>query len=109
MAIALVGSATGEATKVYLFVVCLPFSWLFYVEPTLGVKKDTWRRCRVHAFACFGGAVPCIVPDNPKCGFEYLRFNGEHRVMRSSSERVPHYVYAGVSRCESGCSLLTAA
>ena len=31
----LVDPATGEVSKVYLFVACLPFSRMSYVEPTL--------------------------------------------------------------------------
>ena len=30
------------------------------------MKQDAWPRCRVHAFGCFGGTAPRIVPDNAK-------------------------------------------
>ena len=62
----LVDPATGEVSKVYLFVACLPFSRMSYVEPTLDMKQDTWLRCHVHAFAYLGGSTPCIVPDQPE-------------------------------------------
>lgn len=64
----LVDPATGEVSKVFLFVACLPFSRLSYVEPTLDMREDTWLRCHVHAFAYMGGSTPCIVPDNLKTG-----------------------------------------
>ena len=60
-AMSLVDPATGEVSKVFLFVACLPFSRLSYVEPTLDMREDTWLRCHVHAFAYMGGSTPCIV------------------------------------------------
>lgn len=74
---ALVDPATGEASKVYLFVACLPFSRISYVEPTLDMKQDTWLRCHVHAFSYFGGSTPCIVPDNLKAGVKRHPREGE--------------------------------
>ena len=81
----LVDPATGEVSKVYLFVACLPFSRMSYVEPTLDMKQDTWLRCHVHAFAYLGGSTPCIVPDNLKTGVESHPREGEGRAQR----RVP--------------------
>ena len=37
----LVDPATGEVSKVYLFVACLPFSRMSYVEATLDMKQNT--------------------------------------------------------------------
>lgn len=65
---ALVDPATGEVSKVHLFVACLPLGRLSYVEPTLDMKQDTWLRCHAHAFSYFGGPTPCVVPDNLKAG-----------------------------------------
>lgn len=31
---------SGERTKVYLFVACLPFSWYAFVEATLDIEQD---------------------------------------------------------------------
>lgn len=73
----LVDPATGEVSKACLFVACLPFSRMSYVEPTLDMKQDTWPRCHVHAFAYFGGPVPCIVPDNLKTGVRRRPREGE--------------------------------
>ena len=55
----LIDPATGEVSKVYLFVACLPFSRMSYVEATLDTKQNTWLNCHVHAFEYFGGATPC--------------------------------------------------
>ena len=60
----LIDPATGESTRVYLFVECLPFSRYGFVEPTLDMKQDTWLRAHVAMFEFFGGSVPRIVPDN---------------------------------------------
>ena len=45
---AVVDPATGEVSKAYLFVACLPFSRMSWVEPTLDMKQDTWLRCHAH-------------------------------------------------------------
>ena len=64
----LIDPSTGEVSKVFLFVACLPFSRYAFVEPTLDMKQDTWLRAHVAMFQFFGGSVPRIVPDNLKTG-----------------------------------------
>lgn len=88
---ALVDPATGEVSKVYLFVACLPFSRLSYVEPTLDMKEDTWLRCHVHAFAYMGGSTPCIVPDNLKAGVTRHPKEGEVELNEAYREMAAHY------------------
>ena len=48
----------GRPTRVYLFVGCLPFSRLTFVEPTLDMRQETWLRTHVAMFDWFGGSVP---------------------------------------------------
>ena len=88
---ALVDPATGEVSKVYLFVACLPFSRLSYVEPTLDMGQDTWLRCHVHAFAYIGGSTPCIVPDNLKAGVTRHPKEGEVELNGAYREMAAHY------------------
>ena len=65
---AVIDPMTGEVSKVYLFVGCLPFSRYTYAEPTLDMKQNTWIGCHVHMFEYFGGSPSCIVPDNLRTG-----------------------------------------
>ena len=88
---ALVDPATGEVSKAYLFVACLPFSRLSYVEPTLDMRQDTWLRCHVHAFSYFGGSTPCIVPDNLKAGVKRHPREGEVELNDAYREMAAHY------------------
>ena len=88
---ALVDPATGEVSKAYLFVACLPFSRMSWVEPTLDMKQDTWLRCHVHAFGYFGGAAPCIVPDNAKVAVTSHPREGEVVVNDAYREMAAHY------------------
>ena len=87
----LVDPATGEVSKVFLFVACLPFSRLSYVEPALDMREDTWLRCHVHAFAYIGGSTPCIVPDNLKTGVRAHPREGEVELNEAYREMAAHY------------------
>ena len=53
----LTNPATGEVSKVYLFVACLPFSRFAFVYPALDMKQDTWLRAHVAMFTAFSGSV----------------------------------------------------
>lgn len=88
---ALVDPATGEVSKVFLFVACLPFSRLSYVEPTLDMRQDTWLRCHVHAFAYIGGSTPRIVPVNLKAGVTRHPKEGEVELNGAYREMAAHY------------------
>lgn len=87
----LVDPATGEVSKVYLFVACLPFSRMSYVEATLDMGQDTWLRCHVHAFGYFGGSAPCLVPDNAKVAVTRHPREGEVEVNDAYREMAAHY------------------
>ena len=88
---ALVDPATGEVSKVSLFVACLPLGRLTYVEPTLDMRQDTWLRCHVRAFAYMGGSTPCIVPDNLKAGVTRRPREGEVELNEAYREMAAHY------------------
>lgn len=87
----LVNPATGEIAKVYLFVACLPFSRLAYVEPKLDMKQNTWLLCHVHAFEYFGGTTACIVCDNLKTGVAKHPHEGEVVLSDAYREMANHY------------------
>ena len=61
-------TVTGEVSRVYLFVACLPFSRYGFVHACLDMRQESWLRAHVAMFAFLGGTVPRIVPDNLKTG-----------------------------------------
>ncbi|MFB9071527.1 IS21 family transposase [Citricoccus parietis] len=87
----LLDPATGELSRVYLFVGCLPFSRFSFVEPTLDMKQDTWLRAHVGMFEYFGGSVPRIVPDNLKTGVIKHPKEGEIVLNEAYREMAAHY------------------
>ena len=87
----LVDPTTGEVSKVYLFVGCLPFSRMVYVEPRLDMKQESWLRCHVHMFSYFGGVTPCLVPDNLKTGVIKHPKQGEIVLNEQYEELALHY------------------
>ncbi|MEO9248024.1 IS21 family transposase [Citricoccus nitrophenolicus] len=87
----LLDTATGELTRVYLFVGCLPYSRYSFVEPTLDMKQDTWLRAHVGMFEYFGGSVPRIVPDNLKTGVIKHPKEGEIVLNDAYREMAAHY------------------
>lgn len=82
---------TGAQTRVYLFVGTLPFSRYSFVEPTLGMRQDTWLRAHVAMFDWFGGSVPRIVPDNLKTGVISHPAEGEVVLNDAYRELAAHY------------------
>lgn len=64
----LLDPTTGEISKVFLFVACLPFSRYAFVEASLDMRQESWLRAHTSMFAFFGGSVPRLVPDNLKTG-----------------------------------------
>lgn len=82
---------TGQATRVYLFVGCLPFSRYGFVEPTLDMRQDTWLTCHVAMFDWFGGTTPRVVPDNLKTGVIKHPREGEIILNDAYRELAAHY------------------
>lgn len=54
----------GTTTKVYVFVMCLPFSGRFYVQGFTDMKQQSWLDGHMNAFADFGGVAHMLIPDN---------------------------------------------
>ena len=87
----LTNPATGQQTRVYLFVGTLPFSRYSFVEPTLEMRQDTWLRAHVSMFDWFAGSVPRIVPDNLKTGVISHPVEGEVVLNDAYRELAAHY------------------
>lgn len=82
---------TGAATRVYLFVGCLPFSRYAFVAPALDMRQDTWLRAHVAMFEALGGSTPRIVPDNLKTGVIKHPREGEIVLNHAYREMAAHY------------------
>jgi|SRR5690625_1788092 len=82
---------TGEVSKVFLFVGCLPFSRFAFCFPALDMRQESWLRAHVAMFEAFGGAVPRIVPDNLKTGVVSRPREGEIVLNDSYREMAGHY------------------
>ena len=87
----LVDPITGQTSRVYLFVACLPFSRYAFVEPALDMRQDTWLLANVAMFEWFGGTVPRIVPDNLKTGVIKHPREGEVVLNDAYREMAAHY------------------
>ncbi|WP_256041513.1 IS21 family transposase [Cryobacterium sp. SO1] len=87
----LVNPVTGETSRVYLFVACLPFSRYAFVEPALDMRQDTWLLANVAMFEWFGGTVPRIVPDNLKTGVIKHPREGEVVLNEAYRQMAAHY------------------
>jgi transposase len=55
---------SGQKTKVYVFVMCLPFSGRFYIQGFTDMKQQSWLDGHMNAFEDFGGVVHMLIPDN---------------------------------------------
>ena len=87
----LLDPTTGEVSKVYLFVACLPFSRFAFVHASLDMRQESWLRAHVAMFEFFGGTVPRIVPDNLKTGVIKHPAEGEVVLNDAYRELAAHY------------------
>jgi transposase len=55
---------SGKKTKVYIFVICLPFSGRFYAQGFGDMTQGSWLDGHMNAFDGFGGVPHMLVPDN---------------------------------------------
>lgn len=60
----LTDKVTGSRTKVYVLVVCLPFSARFWAGGFTDTKQQSWQNGQAEAFEEFGGTPRMLVPDN---------------------------------------------
>lgn len=93
-AMRLVDPFTGEVSKAYLFVACLPYSQMTYVEATLDMKQNTWLLCHVGAWEFFGGVAVRTVCDNLKTGVIKHPRDGEVVLNEAYEALGRHYVTA---------------
>ncbi|MGH8987721.1 MAG: IS21 family transposase [Acidimicrobiales bacterium] len=82
---------SGETTKVYLFVGCLPFSRYAFVWATSDMTERSWLRAHVAMFTFLGGTVARIVPDNLKTGVISHPREGEVVLNSAYREMAAHY------------------
>ncbi|GAB3129012.1 IS21 family transposase [Glaciibacter psychrotolerans] len=87
----LLDPTSGEMSKVYLFVACLPFSRYAFVEATLDMRQESWLRAHTAMFAFYGGSVPRLVPDNLKTGVISHPKEGEVVLNDAYREMAVHY------------------
>jgi transposase len=87
----LLDPTTGEISKVYLFVACLPFSRYAFVEACLDMRQESWLRAHAAMFSFFGGSVPRLVPDNLKTGVISHPREGEVVLNDAYREMAAHY------------------
>ena len=87
----LVDPATGEVSKAFPFVACLPLGRPSHVEPTLDMRGGAWLRCRVHAFAHTGGSTPRMAPDSLGAGAGARPREGEVEPSEACREMAAHY------------------
>ena len=55
---------TGRTTRVYVLVVVLPFSGLFWARGFTDMRQQSWLEGHMAAFEMFGGVPRMLVPDN---------------------------------------------
>lgn len=55
---------TGARSKVYVLVVCLPFSDRFWAQGFTDMTQRSWQEGQMRAFEEFGGVPRMLVPDN---------------------------------------------
>lgn len=90
----LVNKITGEVSKAYLFVACLPYSQYSYVCATLDMKQNTWLSCHVKAWDFFGGVAARTTCDNLKTGVVKHPREGEIILNEAYEALGRHYVTA---------------
>lgn len=55
---------SGQKSKIYLFVMCLPFSSKLFSCGFMDMKQKSWHEGHIRAFEYFGGVPRMLVPDN---------------------------------------------
>ena len=61
-----IDEVTGEAHKLYVFVMILSYSRAIYVEFTKRCNVRTFIRCLIHGFEYFGGVTDIVLTDRMK-------------------------------------------
>jgi transposase len=84
-----VDRTTGEISKVYIFVACLPYSSYPYAEGFYSMDQQSWLSAHVNAFEYFGGTTPILVPDNLKTGV--IKTGLDELIINESYRRLAEY------------------
>jgi len=61
-----IDEVSGEARKLYLFVMVLGYSRAIYTEFANRCNADAFNRCLIHAFEYFGGVTDVLLTDRMK-------------------------------------------
>lgn len=86
---------TGKTTKVYVLVVSLPFSGLFWARGFTDMRQQSWLEGHMVAFEAFGGVPRMLVPDN--CATATDRGSAYETLINKDYERfAEHYGTAAV-------------
>lgn len=81
---------TGKTTKVYVLVVVLPFSGLFWARGFTDMRQQSWLEGHMAAFEMFGGVPRMLVPDN--CATAADRGSAHETLISKDYERfAEHY------------------
>lgn len=83
--------ATGESSKVYLFVATLPFSMYCYAQACRTMKEEDWINAHIAMYEFFGGTTRILTPDNLKVGILSNRKYEDPVINRSYQELADHY------------------
>jgi transposase len=83
--------ATGESSKVYLFVATLPFSMYCYAQACRTMKEENWINAHIAMYEFFGGSTRILIPDNLKVGILSNRKYEDPVINRSYQELTDHY------------------
>jgi transposase len=59
---------SGEARRPWVFVGCLPYSQLLYVEAFDDMRQPSWSAAHARMLRYFGGVPELVTPDNCKTG-----------------------------------------
>ncbi len=81
---------TGAKTKVYVFVLELPFSNEFWAEGFCDMRQASWQAGHSHAFERFGGVPGLLVPDNAPTATNHSH-TGRATVLNEEYERFAHH------------------
>lgn len=77
---------TGESSKVYLFIVTLPFSMYYYAQACRTMKEEDWSNAHTAMYKFFGGTTRILTPDNLKVGILSNRKYEDSVINRSYQE-----------------------
>jgi transposase len=88
-----VDRSDGSDRRAWVFVGCLPFSQLLYVEAFDDMRQASWSAAHVRMLRFFGGVPELVVPDNCKTGVAKADYY-DPVVNRDYAALAAHYGFA---------------